>query len=226
MDKKFKSITIKSKNKRHLKKFKNLIVVEKTVKENNDLKSEDDIFKIANKQINETQKIKKTQKVSKNPIPKKTKKRNNNLFIDLKHFEHPVKPTYVSMSPVPRYYDKQNDKNKKKSINPQQKPKKIKEIKKPLTVKTQETKKKKKEVTKEKIYKLPTPTTKNEYQIKPKIKTINSINILDYNKTNINTIKHKLKQNNITVNNNTPDKLCKDLLMCLNINTNHKIKLS
>ena len=78
-----------------------------------------------------------------------------------------------------------------------------------------------------KKFKIPTPNTKEKYNVKTQIKTFNNKKLLNnFNNLTKNEIFHFLSKNNVKITRKAPIELYKTLSMILSINKNHKLKFA
>ena len=211
MSKKFKTITFCAKNKRQLNKIKknlktanNLDIIKIDKNSIIDICSEDDIFKIskkANKKIDQEHKSPTGDTIMKrNTINKKPK------FIELDNF----KKTNLKLSNFPP--SPKNTKIVKSTTKPITKP-----TNKPIT----------KPITKPiKKYIIPKKTTKNNFIIRPKIKTIHNKSLLNNTKQfNNDKFKNYFYNSKIKITNKAPKKVYQDIAKMLAINKNHNLNI-
>ena len=203
MSKKFKTITFCAKNKRQLNKIKknlktanNLDIIKIDKNSIIDICSEDDIFKISKKAD------KRTEQEHKSPTGDTIIKRNTinkkPKFIELDNF----KKTNLKLFNFPP-----SPKNKK-IIKPIDKPN-IKLMEKPI-----------------KKYTIPKKTTKNNFIIRPKIKTIHNKSLLNNTKQfNKEKFKNYFDDLKIKTTNKAPKKVYQDIAKMLAINKNHNLNI-
>lgn len=213
MTKKFKTITLSAKNQKQLNKMKKKLIKKNLVEiikvdtnEKTEICSEDDIFKITSK--DKPKPIIESNLVPKNIIPIKT-----NIsplkFIEFNKFNKPqVKLSHFPPSPKYKHKIKPKSHNKPKPIHLNKKSEKTNNI--PI----------------KKKFKIPTPNTKEKYNVKTQIKTFNNKKLLNnFNNLTKNEIFYFLSKNNIKTTQKAPIELYKTLGMMLSINKNHKLNI-
>ena len=215
MSENFKTITFCAKNKRQLNKIKkklktanNLDIIKIDKESIIDICSEDDIFKIskkANKRIDQEHKSPTSDTVIKRKTTTKKPK-----FIELDKF----KKTNLKLSIFPP--SPKNKKTLKTIDKPIAKPI-AKPIVKPITKPIDKPIKK---------YTIPKKTTKNNFVIRPTIKTLHNKSLLNNTKQfNKEKFKNYFKDLKIKTTNKAPKKVYQDIAKMLAINKNHNLNI-
>ncbi len=213
MTKKFKTITLSAKNQKQLNKMKKKLIKKNLVEiikvdtnEKTEICSEDDIFKITSK--DRPKPINESNLVPKNIIPKKTTI-SPPKFIEFNKFNKPqVKLSHFPPSPKYNHKIKSKSQNKPKPIHLEKKCEKSNNI--PI----------------KKKFKIPTPNTKEKYNVKTQIKTFNNKKLLNnFDNLKQNEIFHFLSKNNVKITRKAPIGLYKTLSLILSINKNHKLNI-
>ena len=210
MTKKFKTITLSAKNHKQLNKMKKKLIKKNLVEiikvdtnEKTEICSEDDIFKITSK--DRPKPINESNLVPENIIPKKTTI-SPPKFIEFNKFNKPqVKLSHFPPSPKRNHRIKPKYHNKPKPIHHDKKNNNI-----PI----------------KKKFKIPTPNTKEKYNVKTQIKIFNNKKLLNnFDNLKQNEIFHFLSKNNVKITRKAPIGLYKTLSLILSINKNHKLNI-